>query len=113
MSDLISPPPGGNPAGIAIRPLSVRMDENTRAQLEIIAQLNDRSVTEEVRKAIEFWIEKSKSDPQVLKRAETVRAEIERDAATKRGAISAIFDGSDIRGKTAGQSRTNGKEGSS
>jgi uncharacterized membrane-anchored protein YjiN (DUF445 family) len=75
-----------------IRPLSVRMTEGTRAQLDIIAQLNDRSVTEEVREAIDAWIERSKSDPKVLKRADAVKAEIEREAATKRGAIAAIFD---------------------
>lgn len=68
------------------------MTEGTRAQLDIIAQLNDRSVTEEVREALEFWIERSKSDPKVLKRADAVKAEIEREAATKRGAIAAIFD---------------------
>jgi predicted transcriptional regulator len=75
-----------------IRPLSVRMTEGTRAQLDIIAQLNDRSVTEEVREAIEHWIERSKSDPKVLQRADAVKAEIEREAATKRGAIAAIFE---------------------
>jgi ferric-dicitrate binding protein FerR (iron transport regulator) len=75
-----------------IRPLSVRMTEGTRAQLDIIAQLNDRSVTEEVREALEFWIERSKSDPKVLERADAVKAEIEREAATKRDAIAAIFD---------------------
>jgi hypothetical protein len=68
------------------------MTEGTRAQLDIIAQLNDRSVTEEVREALEFWIERSKSDPKVLERADAVKAEIEREAATKRGAIAAIFD---------------------
>ena len=50
-----------------------------------------RSVTEEIRLSLEDWIERSKSDPQVLKRAETVRAEIEREAQTKRNAIEAIF----------------------
>jgi ferric-dicitrate binding protein FerR (iron transport regulator) len=78
--------------GAQIRPLSVRMTEDTRAQLDIIAQLNDRSVTEEVRAALEDWIERSKSDPKVLERAAAVKAEIEREAATKRGAIAAIFD---------------------
>ena len=84
--------PGSYDAGSQIRPLSVRMTEDVRAQLDIIAQLNDRSVTDEVRFAIEHWIEKSKTDPKVLERATTVRAEIEREAATKRGAIAAIFD---------------------
>ena len=77
-----------------IRPLSVRITDGLRAQLEVIAQLNDRSVTEEIRLALEDWVETSKSDPKVLERAETVRAEIEREAETKRSAIAAIF-GSD------------------
>ena len=89
-----------------IRPLSVRITDGLRAQLEVFAQLNDRSVTEEIRIALEAWVETSKSDPKVLERAETVRAEIEREAETKRSAIAAIF-GSDAsapkgaRGKQA------------
>ena len=59
--------------------------------MDAIAQLNDRSVTEEIRLALEDWIERSKADPKVLARAETVRADIERDAQTKRNAIEAIF----------------------
>jgi hypothetical protein len=33
------------------------MTDSVRAQLDIIAQLNDRSVTDEVRNALEYWIE--------------------------------------------------------
>lgn len=72
--------------------LAVRISEDLRAQLDIIAQLNDRTVTEEIRLAIEAWIEKIKADPATKQRADSVRAEIERDAATERGAIAAIFD---------------------
>lgn len=71
--------------------LSVRTSEDTRAQLEVLAQLNERTVTEETRIALEHWVEKSKSDPAVLKRAEQVRAEIEREAETKRNAITAVL----------------------
>ena len=91
MSD--TTPTGYSPAYGQVKTLAVRISEDLRAQLDIIAQLNDRSVTEEIRLAIEAWIEKSKSDPAVLKRAESVRAEIEREAQTKRNAISSIFDG--------------------
>ncbi len=49
-----------------IRPLSVRITDGLRAQIEVIAQLNDRSVTEEIRLALEAWVETSKSDPKVL-----------------------------------------------
>jgi hypothetical protein len=83
---------GSYDPGANIRPLSVRMTEDVRAQLDIIAQLNNRSVTEEVRVGLEDWILRSKSDPKVLERAAAVKAEIEREAATKRGAIAAIFD---------------------
>lgn len=75
----------------AYRVLSVRMSEETRAQLEVLAQLNNRSVTEETRFGLEHWVEASKKDPQILDRAEQVRAEIERDAETKRNAIAAVL----------------------
>ncbi|QNO38657.1 hypothetical protein H4J02_06610 [Protaetiibacter sp. SSC-01] len=75
----------------AYRVLSIRMDEDTRAQLEVLSQLNDRSLTEETRVALEHWVERSKTDPSVKERAESVRAEIEREAETKRNAIAAIF----------------------
>ena len=74
-----------------LRTLAVRITDGLRAQLDVIAQLNDRTVTEEIRLALEAWVETSKSDPKVLARAETVRAEIERDAKTKQSAIEAIF----------------------
>lgn len=78
-----------------LRTLAVRITEDLRAQLDIIAQLTGRSATEEIRLALEHWISKTKSDPEVLKKAEAVRAEIERDAQTRRNAIAAIFSGDD------------------
>ncbi len=78
---------------VSYRNLPVKMSDDTRAQLEVLAQLNERSLTEESRLAIEHWVEKSKSDPKVLKRAEQVRADIERDAETKRNAIAAVLGG--------------------
>lgn len=88
------------------RTLAVRITDGLRAQLDVIAQLNDRSVTEEIRIALEAWVETSKSDPKVLQRAETVRAEIEREAQTRQSAIEAIFGG------TAGAKAPRAKSGS-
>lgn len=76
-----------------MRTLAVRITEELRAQLDIIAQLTGRTATEEIRLALEHWIEKTKSDPAVQKKAEAVRAEIERNAETRRKAIAAIFNG--------------------
>ena len=85
-------PPRYPEAFTQVKTLAVRVSEDLRAQLDIIAQLNDRSVTEEIRLALVAWIDRSKSDPTVLERAAAVRAEIEHEAATKRDAIAAIFD---------------------
>lgn len=74
-----------------LRTLAVRITEELRAQLDIIAQLTGRSATEEIRLALEFWIEKTKSDPEILKKAKQVQGEIERKAQTQRDAIAAIF----------------------
>lgn len=73
------------------RVLSVRMSDDTRAQLEVLAHLNNRSLTEETRVALEHWTKRSKTDPAIKERAAKVRAEIEREAQTKRNAIAAIF----------------------
>ena len=79
--------------GGVMKTFPVRLSEELRAQLDVIGQLTGRSATEEIRLAIEHWIEKVKSDPEVLKKADAVRADIERDAQTRRNAIDAIFSG--------------------
>lgn len=95
-----------------IRPLSVRMRESIRAQLDVLAQLNDRSVTEETRLALEHWVERAKTDPSLKERADRVRAEIdreveqkrrtaERDAEHRRHAIAAVL-GTDDDGTSEG-----------
>lgn len=76
-----------------LRTLAVRISEDLRAQLDIVAQLTGRTATEEIRVALEHWIEKTKADPEILKKAKQVQAEIERKAQTQRGAIAAIFGG--------------------
>lgn len=93
--------------GGQLRTLAVRITEDLRAQLDIIAQLTGRSTTEEIRLALEHWIDKTKSDPEVLKKAEAVRAEIEREAQTRRNAIAAIFNegGGESGGSTARSTR--------
>ena len=78
-----------------LRTLAVRITEDLRAQLDIVVQLTGRSTTEEIRLALEHWIEKTKSDPAIQKKAEAIRAEIEREAQTRRKAIAAIFGGDD------------------
>lgn len=99
-----------------LRTLAVRITEDLRAQLDIVAQLTGRSTTEEIRLALEHWIEKTKADPVILKKAEVVRAEIERKARTEQAAIAAIF-GSESdkpsKGAETGASQTPTRRGKS
>ncbi|WP_416442567.1 hypothetical protein AB3K78_09125 [Leucobacter sp. HNU] len=83
-----------NNHGAAYKVLSVRTNEDTRAQLEVLAQLNEHSVTEETRLALEHWVERCSPDPAALRLAEQVRDEIECEAETKRQAIAAVLGGS-------------------
>lgn len=108
----MSEPPITATAGSGqLRTLAVRITEDLRAQLDIVAQLTGRSPTEEIRLALEHWIEKTKADPSIQKKAEAVRAEIERNAQTQRDAIAAIFGGEAIstpgsEGKTTNDDET-------
>jgi len=73
------------------RVLSLRLDDDLRAQLEVLAQLGERSLTEECRAGLEAWVETAKSNPTILARAEQVRDEIEREAELRRSAITAVL----------------------
>ena len=105
MSEPVKPANAGTPQ---LRTLAVRITEELRAQLDIIAQLTGRTATEEIRLALEHWIDKSKSDPAVLRKAEAVRADIEREAETRRQAIAAIFSGDQPRKGKGPAPRANG-----
>lgn len=74
-----------------MKTLAIRLEEEQHAQLTMIAQLEELTVTDAIRHAIDQWIEQRKSNPQLQARAEAVLADIERDAATRRGAISALM----------------------
>lgn len=93
-------------AGGQLRTLAVRVTEDLRAQLDIIAQLTGRTATEEIRLALEHWIEKAKADPEIMRKAAQVRAEIEREAQTRRNAIAAIFGDEDTASPDATEADT-------
>lgn len=76
---------------MSTKTLAIRLDEELHAQLSIIAQLNDSSITEEIRTAIEAHIETTKASKELSGKADEVLDEIEREATTRREAITALF----------------------
>ncbi|GJM38999.1 MAG: hypothetical protein DHS20C19_23660 [Acidimicrobiales bacterium] len=71
--------------------VAIRLDEDVHAQLSIIAQLADTSLTEEIREAIEAHIDARRRSGDLATQADAVLEGIERDAATRRDAINSLF----------------------
>lgn len=74
-----------------LKTLAIRVEESLHAQLRFIAQLSGSSITEEIRKAIEYRIATAQDDPDLIARAEQARYEIEREAATREAAIAGFL----------------------
>ncbi|WP_120003337.1 hypothetical protein [Nesterenkonia muleiensis] len=89
-------------SGEVVRPFTIRQSDEVRAQLEVLAEINGRSATEESRIALADWVTRAKDDPELKKRAagvqnrlnssaEVERKRIEREAEEKRKAIAAVL----------------------
>ena len=74
-----------------LKTIAVRVEAGLHAQLRFIAQLNDSSITDEIRRAIETRIATAQDDPDLVARAEQARNEIEREAAARAAAIAGFL----------------------
>jgi lysyl-tRNA synthetase class II len=71
--------------------IAVRVKGAAHSQLQFIAQLSGNSMADEVRQAIDARIATAQDDPQLIARAQEVRAEIEREAAARSAAIAGFM----------------------
>lgn len=76
-----------------VKTLAIRLEPELHAQLSLIAQLTGSTITDEIRAALEAHIETVKANPDLSGRADSVLADIEREAAARRDAIAALFGG--------------------
>lgn len=76
-----------------MKTLAIRLEDDTHAQLSMLAQLEELTVTDAIRQAIDSYIEAKRSQPELTARAEAVLADIDRDAASRREAIASLFEG--------------------
>jgi predicted DNA-binding protein len=81
--------------------LGVRVDEELHAQLTFIAQLTGSTIADEIRHSIEARVKAAQEDPELIARAEAVRAEIEREAQARQQAIASMFGQLAVGGETA------------
>jgi hypothetical protein len=74
-----------------VKSLAIRLPEAQHAQLAVIAQLEELTLTDAIRQAIELWIDQRRAQPDLQARAQAVLDDIERDAANRRGAIASLI----------------------
>lgn len=89
----------------AVKTLAIRLEDEMHAQLVVLAQLQDKSLTDVIREALEDHIERQRSESGVSARAQSVLDEIEREAAAKREAIQALFGNGPAEEATPSKSR--------
>lgn len=99
---------GSGQGAQGVKTLAIRLTETQHAQLSLIAQLAERTLTEEIRLAVEHWIEQSKQSPDFAAQAESVLEEIDREAQNRRSAITALLG---AQTKSSGQRARKAKPG--
>lgn len=80
-----------DPNRTGVKTLAIRLDPELHARLALVAQLRGKTITDEIRTAIETHIESVKTAPELVSKADSVLEEIERDASARRAAIATLF----------------------
>lgn len=71
--------------------LGIRVDNDLHARLSFITQLRGGTLTSEILDAIRGHVDAAQQDPELIAKAEEVRAQIEREAEARRAAIAGMF----------------------
>jgi predicted DNA-binding protein len=79
----------GDKAGV--KTLAIRLEPDLHAQLSVIAQLRESTITDEIREAIATHINTVRSDDTLSAKATSALEEIDRDAAVRRDAIASLL----------------------
>ena len=74
-----------------MKTMAIRLDEELHAQLSVLAQLRESTITDEIRSAIEAHLLSCRSSPELGGRAKAVLDEIERDSQARQAAIATLF----------------------
>jgi hypothetical protein len=97
VADMPEPRNGG------VKTLAIRLEGELHAQLSLVAQLDGLTLTDAIRQAIDEFIERKRAEGDFASRAAAMLEEIDREAATRRQSIEALFGKTDPS-ETAGES---------
>jgi predicted DNA-binding protein len=102
----------------SVKTLAIRLEPDLHAQLSLIAQLRGKTITDEIRTALEAHIASAKNAPELAAQADNVLNDIEREALARREAIATLFgtaspatpETTDTSGRSRGR-KTGSREG--
>jgi predicted DNA-binding protein len=76
-----------------VKTLAIRLPDELHAQLVLVASLEDQSLTDTIRQAIEELIERKRADGDLAAQAAKALEEIERETASRKQALQALLGG--------------------
>lgn len=76
-----------------VKTLGVKLDDALHSQFSLIAALDEISLNDAVVRAVVLYVQTKQQAPDFAARAKAKLEEIEREAATRRDAIQALFGG--------------------
>ena len=74
-----------------VKTLGIRLPDELHTQFVLVAQLDGLSLTDAIRRAVELYVETKRSEGDFAERAAAALEEIEREAASRRSVIQALF----------------------
>lgn len=74
-----------------MKTLAIRLDDELHARVGLLSKLSGSTVTDTIRTAVEKHLESLASDPTITAKAKELTAEIDKEAALQRQALSALF----------------------
>jgi predicted transcriptional regulator len=74
-----------------MKTMAIRLEDELHAQLSILAKLEELSIADAIRQAVEGWVKERRSRPELVERAQQILGDIDREATARRGAIEALL----------------------
>lgn len=74
-----------------MKTLALRFDDDLHAQLTVIAQLQEVTLTELIRTVVTTYVELASEAPDFADKAQALLDDIEREALNRRDALAALF----------------------
>ena len=98
--------------GSGHKALGLRLPDGLHAQFALVAQLDELSLGDALRKAVEEYVQNKQSEPDFAARAQSVLEAIEQEAAARRAAIQGLFGASGSQTENKAASKRRGGDGS-